>query len=185
MCWYYIFAFYVFSRCGNISISQGYSACVIFCTLLMFVYVCVLLSCSHTVQLSVWGRLLSLLFPPPLPAFLPFYPLPPKQITQTQKLPCEAEINAAIIYKQSQQIHKGEPLMGRRRSSSSGGDCRACCCHTCFLLSFFKLGLALFQRTMEQQQCTLCLYLSLWLRQSSIVESFLCGRKSDIFSSAS
>ena len=50
-------------------------------------------------------------FTPPLPVFLLFYLLPFKQITQTQKIPCEAEINAAIIYKQSQQMHKGESSM--------------------------------------------------------------------------
>ena len=55
----------------------------------------------HAVQWSLCGWLLSPLFPPPLPAFLPFYLLPLKQITQTQKIPCEAEINAAVIYKQS------------------------------------------------------------------------------------
>lgn len=38
-----------------------------------------------------------------------------KQITQTLKIPCEAEISAAVIYKQSQQMCKGESSMAGER----------------------------------------------------------------------
>lgn len=77
-------------------------------------FVCALKQgCLYPLLQSLCGWLLSLLFPPPLPEFLSFYLPPVKQITQTQKIPCEAEINAAIIYKQSQEMHKGEASMAR------------------------------------------------------------------------
>lgn len=100
-------------------------------------FVCALKAdCVHAVQWSLCGWLLSPLFPPPLPAFLPFYLLPLKQITQTQKIPCEAEINAAVIYKQSQQMHKGEsPIAVEWVFLQRWGYWRACCCGTWFLFT--------------------------------------------------
>lgn len=69
----------------------------------MFVY---LLYSSHCV-----GGFYLPCFRLPLPVFLPFYLLPFKLITWTQKIPCETEINSTIIYKQSPQMHKGESSM--------------------------------------------------------------------------
>lgn len=91
---------------------KSFFFCIYLCA-----FVCALEVASlNAALLSLCGWLLSLLFAPPLPAFLPFYLPRPKQITETQKIPGEAEINAAVICKQSQQMHKGEsPPIGDER----------------------------------------------------------------------
>ena len=153
-------------------------------------FVCALkAACVRAVQWSLCGWLLSPLFPPPLPAFLPFYLLPLKQITQTQKIPCEAEINAAVIYKQSQQMHKGEsPIAGEWVFLQRGGYWRACCCGTWFL---FAVGLTTlwtmnngtvarallisFLYRMKSRVCSSLQKRSLWMKGFYFFHSFVKG----------